>query len=265
MQIKKYFKLKVKKFTKSDNLIYTESGYINISRGETQKNVNYRVLQLVLQKFDKKNPLIVMDLPCGSAIFLEYLRKLFPEATLYGADIKDITRQPEVHFVKMDLTKDFALASEKKFDLITSISGVMMFGNTLRFILNCSERLKKDGTFIITNDNSSTIIDKLAFLFLGRHRIFKPVYEDSEGLTQNIPIQELCRLLRTNGLTIEKIVYTSFYLKDIIYAPLAILVYSIQWLYIRTYKTNLPPHLKWQMFSFKHYFCKHYIIVARKC
>ena len=139
-----------------------------------------------------------------------------------------------------------------------------MFCNTLSFISNCSRRLNKNGTFIITNDNSATIIDKLSFLFLGRHRIFKAIYEDSEELTQNVSIQELCRLLRTNGLIIEKIKFTSFYRKDLIYLPIAILIYPIQWMYLRLYKAKLPSDLKREMFPFKHYFCKHYIIIARK-
>lgn len=264
MLMEKHFKSKEKEFIKGKNLIYTDSGYIKISRGETQKNVNYSVLQLILREFGRSKSFDIMDLPCGSMSFLKYLHKLYPKASLYGADIKNISQQPEIQFVKMDLTKDFTLASEKKFDLITSISGVMMFGNTLRFVSNCTERLKKSGTLIITNDNSSTIIDKLAFLLLGRHRIFKPLYEDSEELTQNISIQELCRLLRTNGLIIEKIVFTSFYVKDIIYIPIVLLIYPIQQLYIWNYKTKLPSYLKRQMFSFKHYFCKHYIIVARR-
>lgn len=237
---------------------------LQILRGETQKNVNYNVLRYITDTFKKDDPLNVLDLPCGSMIFLRYMRMFFTTAVLLGADIKSSPFQSGIQSVEMDLTKEFTIPEDEKFDLITSISGVMMFSNTLNFISNCAQRLKENGTFIITNDNSSTIIDKLAFLFLGRYRIFKPIYEDSEELTQNISIQELCRLLRTNGLVIEKIKYTSFYLKDLIYFPLTILIFPLQWIYIRRCKTKLSYDLIKQMFSFRHYFCKHYIIIARK-
>ena len=237
---------------------------MEIIRGETQKHVNYKILEYLVKRFDKDSPLKVLDLPCGGMHFLSYMRRLFPKADLYGADIKSLRPEESIHYIQMDLTKDFTISEEEKFDLITSISGIMQFSNTLSFISNCVRRLKKDGTFIITNDNASTVKDKISFLLLGHHRIFKVLYEDAEELTENVSIQEVCRLLRTNGLEIEGIKYTSAYRKDIIYLPIAILIYPIQWIYLRRYKTKLPDHLKWQMYPFKYCFCKHYIITARK-
>jgi Methyltransferase domain len=237
---------------------------LQIQRGETQKNVNYEVLKYLAKTFRKEQVFKGLDLPCGTMLFLTYLRTIFPKSELCGADIRIPESQEAARFIAMDLTKEFTIHKEEKFDVITSISGIMMFGNTSGFVSNCSTRLKKDGHFIITNDNSATIIDKLSFLFLGRYRIFKPMYEDSEQLTQNIPIQEVCRLLRINGLVIEKIKFSSFYIKDLVFLPLAVLLYPIQLLYLWRYKTGLPENLKWQMFSFKHYFCKHYIIITRK-
>lgn len=238
---------------------------IEILRGETQKNVNYETLKIIAQEFSEKSAMRVLDLPCGQMLLLRYIRTLFPKATLCGIDIVKPAYQEDIRFLSMDLSKEFwVLPPEEKFDLVTSISGIMMFGNTASFIANCAARVQQKGVFIVTNDNSSTIMDRLAFLFLGRYRIFKLLYEDAEQLTQNISIQELCRLLRINGFSIEKIKYTSFYLKDIVYFPIACLVYPFQWLYTRTHKTSLPSELKWKMFPFKQYFCKHYIVVARK-
>ncbi len=235
----------------------------DITRGETQKHVNYNILQYCADKFSKESYFKALDLPCGSMNFLNYMRRLFPKADLYGADLKTPSHHDNFRFIKMDLAKDLITPEEEKFDLITSISGVMMFGNTLNFISNCAARLKKDGIFIVTNDNAATIKDKISFLLLGHYRIFKAIYEDSEEMTQNVPIQELCRLLRINGLTIEEIKYTSAYGKDLIYLPIALLAYPIQWLYLRRLKTTLPAPLKQQMFPFKYCFCRHYIIVSR--
>jgi 2-polyprenyl-3-methyl-5-hydroxy-6-metoxy-1,4-benzoquinol methylase len=235
-----------------------------IDRGETQKGVNAEVLKLIIDRFPRSKKFSVLDLPCGTGLFLSYLKKLYSEATLKGADIKKPKQTDDVGYIKMDLSKEFPLTPGEKFDLITSISGVMMFGNTSGFIENCEKHLSPGGTFIVTNDNSATIIDKLFFLFLGRPRLFKPFYQDTEGVTQNIPIQELYRLLRINGLVIETIKFTSIYNKDLIFLPFGILIYPIHQLYLSLYKPKIPNNLIKLMFPFRHYFCRHYIIVASK-
>jgi 2-polyprenyl-3-methyl-5-hydroxy-6-metoxy-1,4-benzoquinol methylase len=235
-----------------------------VTRGETEKHVNKHILEYLSSTYDRNKSLKFLDLPCGQMSFIHHLRKLFPEGSLTGADIQEPAPHSSSHYIQMDLTQPLVLRQEDKFDVITSISGVMMFGNTLNFISNCAERLVDGGTFIITNDNSSTILDKLYYLLLGRVRIFKPIYSDNEGLTQNIPIQEICRLLRLNGLTIEQIKYTSLYKKDLIFLPIAILIYPVQQFFLRRFKTSASQFLLSQMYPFKHYFCRHYIIIAKK-
>src|SRR5690606_6303558 len=112
----------------------------------------------------------------------------------------------------------------------------MMFENTKSFIENCSMRLKSGGEFVITNDNSATIIDRLSFLSIGRTRQFRLVYDDDEGLKQNLSIQYLVRILRLNQIEIEKITYTSFYPKDLIYLPFILIFAPLQWLYLKRTK-----------------------------
>jgi SAM-dependent methyltransferase len=236
-----------------------------VQRAQTQKGVNLTVLTGLLHRFNPQAPIRVLDLPCGNMEFLSYLQTLFPNASLCGADIAPPRSNPQsIPFVAMDLTRDFPLPDQPQFDLVTSISGVMMFSNTLSFVRNCVARLKPGGTFILTNDNSATIIDRLAYLLLARHRMFRPVYDDSEEVTQNVPIQELIRLLRTHGITIEDVQYTSFYAKDIIYLPFALLAYPFQLLYLKRLHTRLPDGLKWKMYPFRHFFGKHYIITGVK-
>ena len=146
-----------------------------VVRGQTQKDVNRTVLTTLVNRFPADAALQVLDLPCGNLEFLTYVGQLFPRATLSGADIAaPATTNPAVSFVATDLTKDFQLPAQPAFDLITSISGVMMFGNTLSFVRNCVARLKPGGTIVITNDNSATVIDRVAYLLFGRYRLFKP-------------------------------------------------------------------------------------------
>lgn len=235
-----------------------------IERGENQKNVNRDILQLLINKYDSNKEIEVLDLPCGKLEFLRHLKELFPHARLTGADIVVPDTRHGIKFIPMDLTREFSIPRSEQYDLITSIAGVMMFSNTLSFIENCTARLREGGTIIVTNDNSVTVIDRISYMFLGRFRMFNPVYEDTETLTNFVPIQELIRLLRIHGIEIEKIKYTSFYAKDLKYLPVALLVYPFQLLYLFMYKTNLPRGIKWQKYSFKHLFCKAYYIVGRK-
>lgn len=235
-----------------------------VERGQTQKNVNITVMKTLLTYFNKKDKFKVLDVPCGDTGFLYNLKKLFPEAELTGADIETPPMIKEGRFFKADLTEDFLDLSTEKFDLITSISGVMMFGNTLRFISNCADKLSPGGTLVITNDNSSTILDRLYFLFFGRVRIFRPVYTSDEALTQNIPLQELIRIISVNGIEIESVKYTSFYKRDLMLLPIAILLYPIQWLHLQKYRTRETAALITMMYPFKQFLFRHYIIVARK-
>ena len=235
-----------------------------IERGETQKDVNTTVLAELARRFNHDSELNVIDLPCGKGRFLSYLKAIFPKAKLNGADIFPPDKTENMNCHQMDLSKEFTIPNGEQFDLITSISGVMMFGNTHSFIENCCTRLKKGGLMVVTNDNASTIIDRISFLTIGRHRQFPLIYEDDQGMTQNIPIQELIRLMRNKGLTISKVEYTSFYKKDLIYLPFALLFAPLQYLYVKRLKTALPPDIIKQMFGFKQYFYKHYIIYATK-
>jgi 2-polyprenyl-3-methyl-5-hydroxy-6-metoxy-1,4-benzoquinol methylase len=234
----------------------------DIERGETQRNVNASVLKNLVGRIPPQAK--ILDLPCGTQIFLEYLKQLHPMTELIGADIVQPDKVEGIEFVKMDLTKEFEIPRQEQFDVITSISGVMMFSNTQSFVENCAVRLKKNGIFLVTNDNSLTIMDRLRYLFLGRVRLFNPLYEDNESMTQNIPIMELIRLMRVNGMDIEKIQYTSMYLRDLIFLPLVLLIYPIQYLYLLRIKSSLPKEIKNRAYSFKHLLFRHYIIIGKK-
>lgn len=237
---------------------------INIERGETQINVNKTVLEELINRYNTSDSFELLDLPCGKLTFLKYVRTLFPSAELSGADIMPASNTEDINFIQMDLSIDFHLPQNKQYDVITSISGVMMFGNTKNFIDNCIKHLKPGGTFIITNDNSATIKDRISYLALGRFRIFGQVFEDNETLTQLVLIQELTRLLRINNISIERIEYTSLYPKDLIFLPFAMLVYPIQLLYLFMKKTSLPKKLIFVKYSFKQMFYRHYVIVGKK-
>jgi trans-aconitate methyltransferase len=237
---------------------------IDIERGETEREVNKKVLEEIMTRIPQEKPIKALDLPCGDLQFLSYLKQVYPNANPTGADISIPEPVPGIQFIRMDLTREFELPREEQFDLITSISGVMMFSNTQTFIENCTARLRKSGTIIVSNDNSMTIMDRVRNMLFGRVRKFNPIYEDSEAMVQNLPAMELVRLLRINGVAIKNIEYTSFYKRDLAYLPLAILIYPLQYLYLLRMKSPLARELRWKMYPFRHLFCRHYFITGQK-
>lgn len=237
---------------------------IEILRGQTQKGVNKIILEELLERFDESSQKKILDLPCGYLEFLNYVHILYPNWELEGADLYAPPHNDNVHFTQMDLSKDFIIPIDKKYDIITSISGIMMFGNTESFLVNCINRLNSEGTLIVTNDNPATIKDRLSYLFLGRFRIFDQLFEDHETMTQLVLIQDLTRILRKNNIEIEKITYSSFYSKDLLFLPFALIVYPFQMLYLLTRKTSFSKALKVSKYNFKQLFGRHYIIIGRK-
>ncbi|RYE36331.1 MAG: methyltransferase domain-containing protein [Sphingobacteriaceae bacterium] len=237
---------------------------IDVPRGQTQEGVNQKVISYLFENFPKDIKLKALDLPCGTLEFLTCVKQLFPDAELTGADIFAPEKKAGINFRQMDLTEDFTIPEDQKFDLVTTISGVMMFSNTLRFVKNAADKLLPGGTFILTNDNNATIKDRLAYFFLGRYRIFNLVFEDNQVMTENVPVNELVRLIRTHGIRIDDIEYTSFSLKDLVFAPFALVAYLSQWLYLKRLNTQLPQKLISEMYPFKQLLCKHYIIRGTK-
>jgi hypothetical protein len=84
-----------------------------IKRGQTQKNVNRTVLLNLLRIYKQDTAIKVLDLPSGNMEFLQYVKLLFPNSKLFGADIEPIQPQENVTFTKMDLTKTFTLSENE--------------------------------------------------------------------------------------------------------------------------------------------------------
>lgn len=237
---------------------------LQVERAQTQVDVNKTVLNYLAQKFLQNASLKTLDLPSGDMEFAGYVKAIFPNAEVTAVDIMPKLPKQGINFLQMDISRPLTIPEGEQFDLVTSVSGIMMFSNTKLFIENVISRLKKGGTFVVTNDNSATLKDKLTYLLYGSTRMFPPVFNDKEWVTENVPVQELVRLLRTNGMVIKDIVYTSDNSKDFFIKPLAAFVYAIQKNYLKKFKNDLPEALIKKMYPYKHLFARHYIIITEK-
>ncbi|GAA4353535.1 hypothetical protein GCM10023185_14260 [Hymenobacter saemangeumensis] len=240
--------------------------YENVPRGNTQKHVNREVLRYLLERSGLSSQSRVLDLSCGDGELLTLLRRYWPQATLVGSDIRSTAPAvPGLYYQQADLSQPFEIApGAGAFDLVTSVSGVMMFGNTRTFIASSARHVRPGGQLLVTNDNILTMRDRVSYLFTGRVRRFKLLFEADEKITQLVQHQELKRLLEIHGLEVKEVFYTSFYTEDLLYLPLALLIYPFQWLSTRRLKNSTPQALRQQLFGFKSLLCRHYVMIAHK-
>ena len=239
--------------------------YTNIPRGNTQKDVNREVLRYVLAQSGLAPTSRVLDAPSGEGEFLKVLRRCWPAAALTACDIRpEAPELPGLRYEQIDLSQPFDLAEGQPFDLVTSISGIMMFGNTSTFIGSCARQLRPGGVLVVTNDNVLSVRDRLSYLFLGRVRRFKLLFDTDEALSQFVQQQELKRLMESQGVALEQVIYTSFYGEDLLFLPFALLIYPFQWLYLRRVRHSTSQALRLKMFGFRSLLARHYIFIGRK-
>lgn len=232
-----------------------------VEKGNTQKDVNKKILEFLI---DQANPpSSLFDAPCGEGEFLIAFRRFFPQARLAGQDLfaKPLTEIKEV-FSRGDLKSAFV--DQKNYDVITCISGVMVFDHVSSYIEKAATRLNPQGYLILTNDNILTVRDRLSFLFFGQLKRFKLIYSPQEGNWNVVLIQALWKLVKANKLKLVKVEYTSFYPEDFLFLPLALLLYPIWWCKIYFSRGEMDSTTRRQLFPFAALLARHYIIYAQK-
>lgn len=235
-----------------------------IPKGNTCRGVNRAIIEYLIGlqlKFDGK---YLLDIPCGEGLFIKALQEFFPKAIVKGCDIIHPKNLSEDEFTTVDASRPFSVYSQIEFALITSISGVMEFDNTLQFFESCRDHLQEGGLFIVTNDNLGSIRDRLLYLFLGKVRRYPLFVTRGQPSWKIIPIQNMFRILQDAGFKIIMVKYVSLHLKDWLMLPLGVLLYPILLLYLYLKKTEIPLSVRREMFPFASLLCRHYIIACQK-
>jgi 2-polyprenyl-3-methyl-5-hydroxy-6-metoxy-1,4-benzoquinol methylase len=247
----------------------TAAQLASVPRGNTQKHVNRDVLAYLLRHQAERlnHPLRWLDLPCGQGEFMGQVRRFFAKPQLWGADVRaapPAVPGGAVGYEVTDLSRQFPFEPGPEFDVITSISGIMCFANTAQFVGNCARRLRPGGLLLVSNDNCLSLRDRLSYLFSGRVRRFRLLFEPDEGNFQLVQHQELKRLFDINGIQLTHVVYTSRYTEDLLYLPLALLLWPWQWWQLRRTRSSTGWELRRQLFGFKSLLCRHYFFVGEK-
>jgi SAM-dependent methyltransferase len=235
-----------------------------IPRGNTQRGVTRAVLSVLQATFRPEQAFDLLDIPCGCGEFGLTVKQLFPSSHITCADLHGSGVDGDVQFVNMDAAKSFPFEADERFDAITSISGVMEFDNTEGFVSECAKRLKPRGRIVITNDNGFTVRDRLSYLLLGRVRRFKLLLEPHACTYKHIPVQELAKIFAEQDLALDRVEYVSLFAEDLLFLPLALVLYPLLWVYLRTLDSSVSLATRAQLFPLRALLCRHYLVVGTK-
>ena len=234
-----------------------------IPRGNTCPGVNCAIIEYLLESNDDLIGEAVLDVPCGNGEFLDVIKAFFPACDTFGADIAPPENTAGHSFLRTDLSGTGKLDLGRKFRLVTSISGVMEFDNTLNFFEKIREQIDENGMFIVTNDNLLSARDRILYLLTGRLRQY-PLFTDRDAPTWKIlPLQNLLRILNDAGFDVSEIRYVPAKWTEWFWLPVAGPIYLTQLLSFLFGKKDVPFNEKAARYSFASLFSRHYFIVCR--
>lgn len=238
----------------------------HIERGNTAAGVNAAILEYLTEHCGPGSHLRFLDVPCGNGAFLRSAKRLFPFSECVGADISALAEDIEGidRFVTLDAARERLPADLGTFDVITSISGIMEFGNTQFFLSGLAPLLKTEGLLIISNDNLLSIRDRWLYLLFGRTGQYRGIPAKSQPTWNPITAAALLRQIADAGYSAIDFCFVRPRRKEFLWAPLALLNYCVQRAYDkltgfdRTSDFGFPIHGPISFFS------RHYFIVCRK-
>jgi len=236
----------------------------DIPKGNTQKSVNKTVFEILQANQILNSGGTLLDVPCGDGSFAGYVQKAFPKAQVIGVDKFCDDSKSHSKFYKLGAHEFFRTQKISNLDAITCISGVMCFDGIEELMGHFHSSLKNQGLLIVTNDNVMTIRDRLNFLFFGRFKRFKLFFAVNEGNWNLLFPQAIFMLMQRHGFTNPRVVYTAVYLEDLLFFPVAVLVYLFFVMSMAMVKTSLPLKTRLMLFPFKSLLARHYVISATK-
>lgn len=234
----------------------------SIERGNTQIGVNQAIIHYLLQH--PHPPKRLLDVPCGHGQFLKAIQTFFPSTSVTGIDLSATPIKEVRHVTLKREALCFSDFSKEEFDVITCISGLIVFDHLTQLCTLTHEHLKTDGVFIVTNDNVTTLRDRFHFLCLGHLKRFRKILAKDESCWNVVLIQGLWKQLTKQGFIIEKVQYTSLRTEDWLFLPLAILWLPLHLFSLWRIKSHLSFKERYQLLPFSSLLFRHYILYARK-
>ena len=243
----------------------TSKKNIEIPRGNTCPGVNEAIIEYLSNVQEDFGDEVFFDMPCGEGEFLQAVKNFFPQAKTVGADI-NVPKPEFAHkFLRIDAREQTSLELEEKAGVITCISGVVEFDNTVSFFDMLRTNLDERGIFIVTNDNLLTVRDRLLYLLFGRFRQYHLFIRNDQPSWNITPLQNLLRMLAEGGFETLEIKYAPIKTAEWLWLPLAGLIYIFQNLYLRfgEAEKKIGYDEKIARYPFMSLLSRHYIVICR--
>jgi hypothetical protein len=235
----------------------------NIPRGNTSPGVNREIIKYLLSLGEEFTDDHLLDVPCGEGYFLQAVKDFFPNIKTVGADLNPPSTVFPHQFQPINAQHNFSLETRQKFRVITCISGVMEFSNTLSFFEELKRNLGEDGWLIVTNDNLLSVRDRFSYLFFGRFRQYPLLFQNYQPTWKITPLQNLFRVLAESGFETVEIKYVAPKKAEWLWLPLALPIYIFQYLHLRFNSQEIPLSEKLQRYPFLSLLSRHYIVICR--
>jgi SAM-dependent methyltransferase len=234
-----------------------------VPRGNTAPGVNRAVIEYLRSIDIDLSDRAVLDVPCGKGEFLKALGNLFPGCKLYGADINDFGGSRLEKFQQIDLSVAALPDVGVKFQLVTAISGVMEFDNTLNFFRSIRSQIADNGLLVVTNDNLLSARDRILYFFTGRFRQYPLLLDENAPTWKILTLDNLVRILRDAGFDAIEIRYVPSKVAEWLWLPLALVIYLFQTISFATTKRSIPYSTKAKRYPFISLLSRHYFVVCK--
>ncbi len=233
----------------------------------TSKNTHEKVFQLIKKD---KNALIV-DIPAGSGAFVQRLKDNGFQH-VKAIDIENLLEIDHKDFFQGDMTKQLPL-SDETCDMLVCIDGIEHISPQFEFAQEVNRILKKNGEFIVSTPNISSLRSRWKWLTTGHHhKCNSPLDENNPTPLHHISMisfPEMRYLLHTNGFRITHVTTNRIKPVSWLFALLVPFIYFSTWLvYHKTGKKEnkqaLNKAILKTMFTKKILFGETLIVKAQK-
>jgi len=236
---------------------------LDIPRGDTCPGVNRAVLEHLLSLERDFAGELFLDVPCGRGDFLDTIHLIFPAARTLGAD--KVRHESFAHqFYEFDAESGKGLDGIGECSVVTCISGVMEFDNTLAFFRSLRRLFDDSALLIVTNDNLLTVRDRLLYAFFGRFGQYRSMPGRRGPTWKMLHLSNLERLLDDAGFRVDKVRYVVGSWTAWLWLPLAVPLYLAQLLYFLTAEHDIPFDTKRRYYPFVSTLARHYLFVCAK-
>lgn len=180
---------------------YSED-YYDVTHANWFSNPNHWLFKFIYSNIidlTKKRKIRLLDVGCGRGDFLKFIKNMNSEIELYGIDL-NYNHYPGINFIKGDFLKDNC--NSIKFDIICSLATIEHIEDINLFVNRMKGLLLPGGLIVVTTDNASGIIYKIARILkkIGISTPYHSLYEPAH--LQHFTNRSLKMLMGRQGFEI---------------------------------------------------------------